>query len=93
MKIDWDEDKRQLVLETRDIDFADLRDLLFLPYIEDQKNDAPEQYRIIGFCQGKLCSFIVEYREDGQEEHIWVVTAWNATKQERKAYEKETRGY
>ena len=93
MRLYWEEAKRQLVLFARDIDFAHLQDLFFLPYIEEQKNDDPEQYRIIGFWQGKLCSFIVEYRTDEQGEYIWVVTAWNSTKQEQQAYEQETRGY
>ena len=91
MRIKWDENKRQKVLKERKIDFAQLEDLFCLPYIEDQKNDDPEQYRIIGFAGGRLKTFIVEYREDTLGEFIWVVTAWNSTKQEENAYEKESR--
>jgi uncharacterized DUF497 family protein len=91
MRIKWDEDKRQQALDKRHIDFFDLEDLLYLPYIEDQRLDYPEQYRIIGFASQKITTFIVEYREDAVGEFIWVVTAWKSTKQERETYEKETR--
>jgi hypothetical protein len=35
-------------------------------------------------------TFIVEYEEDYLGELLWVVTAWNSTKQEKEAYDKET---
>ena len=93
MRIKFDEHKRQQVLKNnnRRIDFLWFEELLCLPYIEDQRNDDPEQYRIIGFAKGRLRTFIVEYRHDTLGEFIWIVTAWNATKQEEKAYEKNTK--
>ena len=91
MRIRWDEAKRQLVLHNRGIDFAQLDELLNWPYVEDQRHDDPEQYRIVGFAGGRLVTFIVEYRQDTLDEHIWVVTAWNSTKQEQKVYDQETR--
>lgn len=91
MRIRWDEGKRRLILKRRKIDLVQLEELLCLPYVEDQRNDDPEQYRIIGFAGGRLVTFIVEYRQDELGELIWVVTAWNATPQEEKAYERETR--
>jgi uncharacterized DUF497 family protein len=60
-------------------------------YIEDQRNDDPEQYRLIGFVDEHLLTFIVEYRHDALGEFIWVITAWRATRQEQRAYEYETR--
>ena len=89
MRIRWDEPKRQLVLAQRNIDFARLDELLLLPYIEDQRHDDPEQYRLIGFVAGRLVSFIIEYREDTLGDYIWVVTAWHATSQEQRAYERD----
>ncbi len=91
MRIKWDEKKRLFVLKKRNIDFALLEELFCLPYIEDQRNDDLEQYRVIGFAGGRLVTFIVEYREDELGELIWVVTAWHSTPQEEKAYEQETR--
>ena len=89
MRIRWHEPKRQQVLSQRQIDFAWLDELFKLPYIEDQRNDDPEQYRVIGFAGGHLVSFIIEYREDPLGDVIWVVTAWHATPQEEHAYERE----
>ncbi len=89
MRIRWHEPKRQQVLSGRQIDFARLDELFEFPYIEDQKNDDPEQYRVIGFVDGRLISFIIEYREDRLGDYIWVVTAWHATPQEQRAYDRE----
>jgi uncharacterized DUF497 family protein len=89
MNLRWDEAKRQKVLAERYIDFAHLGELLYTPYLEDQRSEQPEQYRIIGFAKGILTTFIVEYRGDRVEEYIWVITAWRSTPQERKAYEQE----
>ena len=58
-----------------------------MPYLEDQRSDCPEQYRIIGFARGRLVTFIVEYRKDNLDEYVWVVTAWKSTSEEEKAYE------
>ena len=89
MRIRWDEKKRQWVLKRRRIDFATLGDLLSLPYLEDQRSDDPEQYRVIGFVKGKVMTFIIEYREDNLGEFIWIVTAWNSTATEKQAYAQE----
>jgi uncharacterized DUF497 family protein len=92
MRVKWDETKRKKVLAERDIDFGSLSDLLYTPYIEDQRSEEPEQYRIIGFANGKLTTFIVEYRLDEIGEYIWAITAWKSTKEERKNYEQEIYG-
>ena len=90
MRIQWDEDKRRKILAERTLDFADLEDLLYQPYVEDRSLSYTEQYRVIGFARGRLATFIVEYRQDILGEFIWVVTAWRSTLQEQKAYEQET---
>ncbi len=89
MRVRWDEAKRQRVLAERDIDFGQLNDLFYIPYLEDQRSGNPEQYRIIGFVDGKLITFIVEYRVDELGEYIWIVTAWRSTKQECRNYEQQ----
>lgn len=89
MRVRWDEAKRQRVLAERDIDFGQLNDLLYTPYLEDQRSELPEQYRIIGFVGGQLITFIVEYRADKVGEYIWIVTAWKSTKQEYRSYEQQ----
>ena len=69
MRMRWDEAKRQEVLQRRQIDFAVLHEVLSLPYVEDQRSDDPGQYRVIGFGQGRLVTFIVEYRQDAIGEY------------------------
>jgi uncharacterized DUF497 family protein len=86
-----DESKRQLVLKKRQIDFFELSELLYSPYVEDRRSDDPRQYRIIGLAKRRFLTFIVEYREDELGEFLWVVTAWKSTKQEIKNYEQETK--
>ena len=56
-------------------------------YYEDQRSDVPEQYRAIGWVNGKLYSVVFEIREDRYGEHIHLVTLWKSTRQERKLYE------
>ncbi|MBE9076193.1 BrnT family toxin [Romeria aff. gracilis LEGE 07310] len=89
MRIRWDEAKRQKVLAERNIDFNQLDDLLYNPYLEDRRSEIPELYRIIGFTNEQLTTYIVEYRMDEIGEYIWVITAWKSTKQERKSYEQQ----
>ena len=91
MRIRWSGDKYRMVIVERGIDFARLPELMAVPYIEDQRSEVPEQYRIIGFIDGRMNTFIVEYRQDAEGEYIWVVTAWKSTTSEERAYEQETR--
>ena len=57
-------------------------------YLVDQKNDDPEQYRAIGWCDGLLCSVIFEIRYDSSGEYYHLITAWKATQQEEQIYAK-----
>ena len=50
--------------------------------------DYPNQYRAIGWVQGKLYIVVYEVREDKEGEYYHLVTLWKATKQEMKTYEK-----
>ena len=70
MRLRWEEAKRQERLQRRQMDFAVLHDVLSLPYVEDQRSDDPEQCRVIGFGQGRLVTFIVEYRHDAIGEYL-----------------------
>ncbi len=44
-----------------------------------------EQFRAIGWNQGRICSVIFEVRHDSRGEYYHLVTAWKATKEEVKA--------
>ena len=39
MRVQWDEAKRQRVLAKRGIDFTQLNDVLYTPYLEDQRSE------------------------------------------------------
>ena len=52
----------------------------------DRKRDQPEQYRAIGWCEGKLCSVIFEIRHDEEGESHHLITAWKSTSQEQEIY-------
>lgn len=93
MPFRWDESKRLKVLAERSIDFADLNELLYSPYVEEQSCEIPEQYRVIGFVAERLVTFIIKYRADDLKEYIWIVTAWKSTKQERTIYDQQVYKY
>jgi uncharacterized DUF497 family protein len=71
----------------RGIGFEEARQIFSRPFYLDQRSDVPEQYRAIGFVNGRLYSLIFETREDEEGEYYHLVTLWKATKQEQKLYE------
>ena len=74
----------------RGIGFEEAQELWNRPYYLDQRSDAPEQYRAIGWVKGQLYSVIFEIREDSQGEYHHLVTLWKATREEQELYEKNT---
>jgi len=72
----------------RGIGFEEAQEIWRHPYYEDYRSDAPEQFRVIGWVQGKLYSVIYEIREDDEGEYYHLVTLWKSTSQEVKLYEK-----
>lgn len=88
MRFDWNDDKSGILKTTRGLSFEEICQLFKNPYLEEQKNDSPEQYFAIGFVHGKLVTVIFEYREDALGIYIWFVTYWSATKSERALYAK-----
>ena len=74
----------------RGIGFEEVREIWKHPYYEDCRSDDPEQYRAIGWVNGRLYSVIFEVREDKEGEYIHPVTLWKSTPQERKLYEEST---
>jgi len=71
----------------RGIGFEEAQEIFEHPYYQDQRCDDPEQYRAIGWVQGRLFSLIFEIRDDRLGEYYHLVTLWRATPQERKLYE------
>jgi uncharacterized DUF497 family protein len=71
----------------RKVGFIEAQEIWLKPHYVDCRSDDPEQFRAIGWIQGKLYSVIYEVREDGQGEYYHLVTLWKSTKQEEKLYE------
>jgi uncharacterized DUF497 family protein len=71
----------------RGIGFEEAQEIFSHPYYLDQRSDVPEQYRAIGWVEGRLYSVIFEVKEDREGEYCHLVTLWKATKEERQLYE------
>ncbi|MBN1411937.1 MAG: BrnT family toxin [Spirochaetales bacterium] len=71
----------------RRIGFEEAREIFTHPYYEDRKSDDPEQFRAIGWANGKLYSLIFEMRHDKAGEYYHLVTLWKSTSEEEKIYE------
>jgi uncharacterized DUF497 family protein len=86
MRIQFDASKNAEVLRKHGVSLEEAREIFDQTYIVDAKNDDPEQFRAIGWSQGRICSVIFEVRHDSRGEYYHLVTAWKATKEEVKAY-------
>jgi uncharacterized DUF497 family protein len=74
----------------RGIGFEEAQEVFSHPYYLDQRSDAPEQYRAIGWVGDRLYSVIFEVREDDEGEFYHLVTLWKATEQEQELYEEHS---
>ena len=86
MRVQFDASKNAEVLRKHGVSLEEAREIFDQTYIVDAKNDDPEQFRAIGWSQGRICSVIFEVRHDSRGEYYHLVTAWKATKEEVKAY-------
>lgn len=75
----------------RNIGFIEVQEIWTHPHYVDCRSDDPEQFRAIGWVQGKHYSVIYEIREDDQGEYYHLVTLWRSTKQKEQLYEKINR--
>ncbi len=89
MRFKFDKKKSEHLRQNRKrgIGFEEVQELWRHPYYEDYRSDAPEQFRAIGWVQGKLFSVIYEIREDDEGEYYHLVTLWKSTLKEVKLYE------
>ena len=71
----------------RGIGFEEAQEVFDHPYYLDRRKDKSEQYRAIGWVNGRLYSVIYESREDAQGEYYHLVTLWKATTEELELYE------
>ncbi len=85
-RFEFDREKSRAVKRKHGVSLKEVREIFDQAYIVDQKNDDPEQFRSIGWCDGRLCSVIFEIRQDSAGGFYHLVTAWNATKEEDQTY-------
>lgn len=88
MELEWDEDKRQLTLRERGLDFADVArfDPESVRTRPDLRREYGEpRYNSIGYLDGRLCTFCWTPR-DGK---VRIISLRRANAREREAYEAE----
>lgn len=74
----------------RGIGFEEVQEVFSHPYYLDQRSDAPEQYRAIGWVGDRLYKVIFEVRGDEEGEYVHLVTLWKSTREERILYEEHS---
>jgi uncharacterized DUF497 family protein len=62
MRFEFDRLKSQAVKKKHGVSLKEAQEIFDQPYLVDEKNDNPEQYRAVGWCRGRLCSVIFEIR-------------------------------
>ena len=92
MRFKFDKKKSEILKKNlrRGIDFNEAQQIWSSSYYLDRRSDWPEQYRAIGWVNGRLYSVIFEVREDDRGEYYHLVTLWKSTKEEEYLYEKNS---
>jgi uncharacterized DUF497 family protein len=83
MRFQFDKAKSRTVRYKHGVSLEEAQEIFDQAHLVDEKNDDPEQFRAIGWCQGRLCSVVFEIRHDA---YYHLVTAWRATKEEEQLY-------
>ena len=86
MRFTFDRKKDREVKRKHGVSLTEAKEIFDQVYLVDRRSDDPEQFRAIGWCQGRLCSAIFEVREDADGEYYRLVTAWRATTEEEQLY-------
>jgi uncharacterized DUF497 family protein len=87
MRFDWDNRKSQILEQSRGYSLEEVALILAGEYVEQIRQDDPEQFIAIGYLGNSLLSVIYEIRYDEAGEYIWLVTYWKSTRREREIYE------
>jgi len=86
LRFRFDREKSLAVKRKHGLSLKDAEAIFDQAYLVDQKNDDPEQFRAIGWCDGRLCSVIFAIRSDAEGEYHHLITAWKATVEEEQSY-------
>lgn len=89
MRFSFDPRKSRLLRANprRGIGFEEAQALFAHPYWLEKRSDVPEQYRAVGWVEGRMYTVIFETRNDEEGEIFHLVTLWKATKEEVRLYE------
>jgi uncharacterized DUF497 family protein len=74
MRFDWDNNKSNLLKQNRGYSLEEVSIVLAGEYVEQVKQDDPEQLIAIGYWGNTLISVIYEIRYDDEGEYIWLIT-------------------
>jgi len=88
MRFEYDPTKNRGVKRKHGVSLREAQEIFDQTYLVDKKNDFPEPFRAIGWCERRLCSVIFEIRQDAQGDYYHLVTAWKANKEEEQSYAK-----
>ncbi len=72
------------------IGFEEAQRIFSGSYYLDQRLDAPEQYRAIGWAGERSYTLLFEIREDAEGKYYHLVTPWRATREEQQLYEEHS---
>jgi len=92
MRFKFDRKKSEILKKDprRKIGFEEVQEIWDHNHYVDCRSDDPEQFRAIGWVNGKLYSVIYEIRENKDGEYHHLVTLWKATKQEERLYDENS---
>lgn len=78
LRFSYDEKKSRRLRSNpkRGIGFEEAKEIFARAYYLDQRSDDPEQYRAIGWYDGRLYSVIFEIREYANGEVYHLITLW-----------------
>jgi uncharacterized DUF497 family protein len=89
-RLEFDKKKSREVERRHGVSLKAALEIFDQVFVVDQKSDAPEQFRAIGWCRGRLCSVIFEVRHESEGEYHHLITAWKSTKEEEQSYAENT---
>lgn len=76
-----------MLQQNRGYSLEEVSGILAGDYVEQMKQDNPEQFIAIGYLGNNLLSVIYEIRFDDEGEYVWLITYWKSTRREREIYE------
>ena len=88
MDLEWDEEKRQINLRIRGLDFADVLNFdpaSLVTYVDDRRDYGETRYNSTGYLEGVLCIFCWTPRNG----RMRIISLRKINDRERKVYQAE----